>query len=150
MNSGRPRCGQQAGGGGGPGRCLPEHTCGGGQRDPGCPITAAHVPVPPLCPRYLLYNFPMTCAFVGVASNFTFLSVIVLFSYMQWMWGSVWPRHRFSLQVTRHPSPFFLPSRTLPLPRSPLGPKHWWRGSGLGTEEALTHRSGGRAVRQRL
>ncbi|XP_006899923.1 PREDICTED: seipin [Elephantulus edwardii] len=30
--------------------------------------------------RYLLYNFPMTCAFIGVASNFTFLSVIVLFS----------------------------------------------------------------------
>lgn len=49
--------------------------------------------------RYLLYNFPMTCAFVGVASNFTFLSVIVLFSYMQWVWGAVWPRHRFSLQV---------------------------------------------------
>ncbi|NP_001335714.1 seipin isoform 2 [Sus scrofa] len=49
--------------------------------------------------RYLLYNFPMTCAFVGVASNFTFLSVIVLFSYMQWVWGGVWPRHRLSLQV---------------------------------------------------
>ncbi|XP_006730409.2 seipin isoform X2 [Leptonychotes weddellii] len=49
--------------------------------------------------RYLLYNFPMTCAFVGVASNFTFLSVIVLFSYMQWVWGGIWPRHRFSLQV---------------------------------------------------
>ncbi|KAI5761262.1 BSCL2 [Gulo gulo luscus] len=49
--------------------------------------------------RYLLYNFPMTCAFIGVASNFTFLSVIVLFSYMQWVWGSIWPRHRFSLQA---------------------------------------------------
>lgn len=49
--------------------------------------------------RYLLYNFPMTCAFVGVASNFTFLSVIVLFSYMQWVWGGVWPRQRLSLQV---------------------------------------------------
>lgn len=49
--------------------------------------------------RYLLYNFPMTCAFVGVASNFTFLSVIVLFSYMQWVWGGIWPRHRLSLQV---------------------------------------------------
>ncbi|GAB5577990.1 seipin isoform X7 [Prionailurus iriomotensis] len=35
--------------------------------------------------RYLLYNFPMTCAFIGIASNFTFLSVIVLFSYMQWV-----------------------------------------------------------------
>ncbi|XP_029812523.1 seipin isoform X3 [Suricata suricatta] len=49
--------------------------------------------------RYLLYNFPMTCAFVGIASNFTFLSVVVLFSYMQWVWGGIWPRHRFSLQV---------------------------------------------------
>ncbi|XP_027434514.1 seipin isoform X6 [Zalophus californianus] len=49
--------------------------------------------------RYLLYNFPMTCAFIGVASNFTFLSIIVLFSYMQWVWGGIWPRHRFSLQV---------------------------------------------------
>ncbi|KAB0404714.1 hypothetical protein E2I00_019063, partial [Balaenoptera physalus] len=49
--------------------------------------------------RYLLYNFPMTCAFVGVASNFTFLSVIVLFSYMQWVWRGIWPRHRLSLQV---------------------------------------------------
>ncbi|XP_066216396.1 seipin isoform X1 [Saccopteryx leptura] len=49
--------------------------------------------------RYLLYNFPMTCAFIGVASNFTFLSVIVLFSYMQWVWGGIWPRHRFALQV---------------------------------------------------
>ncbi|XP_008571719.1 PREDICTED: seipin isoform X2 [Galeopterus variegatus] len=49
--------------------------------------------------RYLLYNFPMTCAFIGVASNFTFLSVIMIFSYMQWVWGGIWPRHRFSMQV---------------------------------------------------
>lgn len=49
--------------------------------------------------RYLLYNFPLTCAFIGVASNFTFLSVIVLFSYMQWVWGGIWPQHRFALQV---------------------------------------------------
>ena len=55
--------------------------------------------------RYLLYNFPMTCAFIGVASNFTFLSVIVLFSYMQWVWGGIWPRHRFSLQVERGKDP---------------------------------------------
>lgn len=52
----------------------------------------------------------MTCAFIGVASNFTFLSVIVLFSYMQWVWGSIWPRHRFSLQVTED---------LLPLPSTP-------------------------------
>ena len=47
----------------------------------------------------------MTCAFIGVASNFTFLSVIVLFSYMQWMWGGIWPRHRFALQVSEDPFP---------------------------------------------
>lgn len=58
------------------------------------------LPWPCFPPRYLLYNFPMTCAFVGVASNFTFLSVIVLFSYMQWVWGGIWPQHRFSLQVS--------------------------------------------------
>ncbi|XP_069888208.1 seipin isoform X1 [Dipodomys merriami] len=50
--------------------------------------------------RYLLYNFPMTCAFIGVASNFTFLSVIVLFSYMQWVWGGIWPRHHFPSQTS--------------------------------------------------
>ncbi|XP_023562779.1 seipin isoform X2 [Octodon degus] len=49
--------------------------------------------------RYLLYNFPMTCAFVGVASNFTFLSVVLVFGYMQWAWGSIWPRPRLSVQV---------------------------------------------------
>ncbi|XP_010221154.1 PREDICTED: seipin, partial [Tinamus guttatus] len=42
--------------------------------------------------RYLLYNFPVTSALLGIASNFAFLSVIVLFSYLQWVWGSVWPR----------------------------------------------------------
>nr|XP_023420076.1 seipin isoform X6 [Cavia porcellus] len=52
--------------------------------------------------RYLLYNFPMTCAFVGVASNFTFLSVVLLFSYMQWAWGGIWPRPRFSVQPSLH------------------------------------------------
>ncbi|XP_077678364.1 seipin isoform X3 [Eretmochelys imbricata] len=49
--------------------------------------------------RYLLYNFPVTSAILGVASNFTFLSVIVLFSYLQWIWGSVWPREPLSVQV---------------------------------------------------
>ncbi|XP_028916213.1 seipin isoform X3 [Ornithorhynchus anatinus] len=49
--------------------------------------------------RYLLYNFPVTSALVGIASNLTFLSVIVLFSYLQWVWGGVWPRDRFSPQA---------------------------------------------------
>uniref|UniRef100_A0A4W5MU47 Seipin n=1 Tax=Hucho hucho TaxID=62062 RepID=A0A4W5MU47_9TELE len=41
--------------------------------------------------RYLLYNFPLTSAVVGVASNFAFLSVIVLFGYLQFIWGGLWP-----------------------------------------------------------
>nr|XP_056708266.1 seipin [Euleptes europaea] len=50
--------------------------------------------------RYLLYNFPVTSAILGVSSNFVFLSVLVLFSYLQWIWGSVWPRDSLSVQVT--------------------------------------------------
>ncbi|XP_042295152.1 seipin [Sceloporus undulatus] len=50
--------------------------------------------------RYLLYNFPMTSAILGVASNFTFLSVIVLFSYLQWIWGSMWPRESLTVQLS--------------------------------------------------
>ncbi|XP_074861118.1 seipin isoform X3 [Carettochelys insculpta] len=53
--------------------------------------------------RYLLYNFPVTSAILGVASNFTFLSVIVLFSYLQWIWGSVWPREPLSVQCRISP-----------------------------------------------
>uniref|UniRef100_A0A2D4I9W1 Seipin n=1 Tax=Micrurus lemniscatus lemniscatus TaxID=129467 RepID=A0A2D4I9W1_MICLE len=49
--------------------------------------------------RYLLYNFPMTSAILGVASNFMFLSVIVLFSYLQWIWGSLWPKETLSVQI---------------------------------------------------
>ncbi|XP_076972067.1 seipin isoform X1 [Tamandua tetradactyla] len=85
--------------------------------------------------RYLLYNFPMTCAFIGVASNFTFLVVIVLFSYMQWVWGAVWPRHRFSLQVNirkRESSPKEGPRRL---------PTHQ-PGTGSQGQEELTQQSG--------
>ncbi|XP_036444898.1 seipin [Colossoma macropomum] len=49
--------------------------------------------------RYLLYNFPLTSAVIGVASNFTFLSVIVLFSYLQYMWGGLWPPEQVRVQV---------------------------------------------------
>ncbi|XP_023823420.1 seipin-like [Salvelinus sp. IW2-2015] len=41
--------------------------------------------------RYLLYNFPVMSAVIGVASNFAFLSVIVLFGYLQFIWGGLWP-----------------------------------------------------------
>ncbi|XP_062867808.1 seipin isoform X2 [Trichomycterus rosablanca] len=49
--------------------------------------------------RYLLYNFPLTSAVIGVASNFTFLSVIVLFSYLQFIWGGFWPPDQVRVQV---------------------------------------------------
>ncbi|XP_075426164.1 seipin isoform X3 [Ascaphus truei] len=34
--------------------------------------------------RYILYNFPVTSAVIGVCSNFIFMSVLVLLSYLQW------------------------------------------------------------------
>lgn len=49
--------------------------------------------------RYLLYNFPLTSAVIGVASNFTFLSVIVLFSYLQFIWGGLRPPQQVRVQV---------------------------------------------------
>nr|XP_013806535.1 PREDICTED: seipin isoform X1 [Apteryx mantelli mantelli] len=55
--------------------------------------------------RYLLYNFPVTSALLGVASNFAFLSVIILFSYLQWVWGSVWPWEPPAVQVGTDPLP---------------------------------------------
>ncbi|NP_001089882.1 uncharacterized protein LOC734949 [Xenopus laevis] len=37
--------------------------------------------------RYLLYHFPVTSAVIGISSNFIFLSVLVLLSYLQWGFG---------------------------------------------------------------
>ncbi|KAL0994104.1 hypothetical protein UPYG_G00117810 [Umbra pygmaea] len=37
--------------------------------------------------RYVLYNFPVISAVIGVASNFSFLSVIVPLWYLQFIWG---------------------------------------------------------------
>ncbi|KAM9301945.1 seipin [Gastrophryne carolinensis] len=37
--------------------------------------------------RYLLYNFPILCAVIGISSNFIFMSVLVLLSYLQWGFG---------------------------------------------------------------
>ncbi|XP_032814043.2 seipin [Petromyzon marinus] len=37
--------------------------------------------------RYLMYYFPVTCALVGVVSNFSFLLVAALLSYLQWGGG---------------------------------------------------------------
>lgn len=53
----------------------------------------------PFCYRYLLYNFPLMSAIVGVASNFTFLSVIVLFSYLQFIWGGLYPPEQVRVKV---------------------------------------------------
>lgn len=49
--------------------------------------------------RYVLYNFPLTSAVIGVASNFAFLSVIVLFSYLQYIWGGLWPPDQVRIRV---------------------------------------------------
>ncbi|XP_039987852.1 seipin-like [Xiphias gladius] len=49
--------------------------------------------------RYVLYNFPLTSAVIGVATNFTFLSVIVLFSYLQFIWGGLWPPDQVRVRV---------------------------------------------------
>uniref|UniRef100_A0A4W5L6L2 Seipin n=1 Tax=Hucho hucho TaxID=62062 RepID=A0A4W5L6L2_9TELE len=37
--------------------------------------------------RYFLYNFPTLSAVTGVASNLSFLSVLLLFSYLRLIWG---------------------------------------------------------------
>lgn len=49
--------------------------------------------------RYVLYNFPLTSAVVGVATNFAFLGVIVLFSYLQFIWGGLWPPDQVRVRV---------------------------------------------------
>ncbi|XP_069577883.1 seipin-like [Brachyistius frenatus] len=49
--------------------------------------------------RYVLYNFPLTSAVIGVATNFAFLSVIVLFSYLQFVWGGIWPPDQVRVRV---------------------------------------------------
>uniref|UniRef100_A0A8C1M0V5 Seipin n=1 Tax=Cyprinus carpio TaxID=7962 RepID=A0A8C1M0V5_CYPCA len=49
--------------------------------------------------RYLLHNFPVMSAIVGVASNFTFLSVTVLFSYLQFIWGGLYPPEQVRVKV---------------------------------------------------
>ncbi|XP_063294718.1 seipin isoform X1 [Pelobates fuscus] len=37
--------------------------------------------------RYLLYHYPISSAVIGVSSNFVFLSVLVVLSYVQWGLG---------------------------------------------------------------
>lgn len=37
--------------------------------------------------RYLLYNFPVMSAVIGISSNFIFMSILVLLSYLQWGLG---------------------------------------------------------------
>ncbi|XP_061891842.1 seipin-like [Entelurus aequoreus] len=49
--------------------------------------------------RYVLYNFPLTSAVIGVATNFAFLGVIVLFSYLQFIWGGLWPPDQVRVKV---------------------------------------------------
>ncbi|XP_041948553.1 seipin isoform X1 [Alosa sapidissima] len=49
--------------------------------------------------RYVLYNFPLGSAVVGVSSNFLFLSVVVLFGYLQIIWGGLWPPEQVRVRV---------------------------------------------------
>ncbi|XP_056138169.1 seipin-like [Lampris incognitus] len=49
--------------------------------------------------RYVLYNFPIASAVIGVTANFTFLCVIVLFSYLQFIWGGFWPPEQVRVRV---------------------------------------------------
>nr|XP_061812413.1 seipin-like [Nerophis lumbriciformis] len=49
--------------------------------------------------RYVLYNFPLMSAVVGVASNFAFIGAVVLFSYLQFVWGGLWPPDQVRVKV---------------------------------------------------
>ncbi|XP_008335726.1 seipin-like [Cynoglossus semilaevis] len=49
--------------------------------------------------RYIIYNFPVTSAVIGVATNFAFLSVVVLFGYLQFIWGGLWPPDHVRVNV---------------------------------------------------
>lgn len=49
--------------------------------------------------RYVLYNFPVISAVIGVATNFAFLSAIVLLSYLQFIWGGLWPPEQVKVRV---------------------------------------------------
>ncbi|KAJ8255086.1 hypothetical protein GJAV_G00200770 [Gymnothorax javanicus] len=49
--------------------------------------------------RYFLFNFPLLSAVVGIVSNFAFLSVLVLFSYLQFVWGGIWPPEHVRFRV---------------------------------------------------
>jgi len=49
--------------------------------------------------RYVLYHFPLTSAVLGVATNFSFLSVIVLFSYLQYIWRGISPPNQVRVRV---------------------------------------------------
>ncbi|XP_069749985.1 seipin-like isoform X3 [Narcine bancroftii] len=41
--------------------------------------------------RYLLHTFPVMSAIIGVSTNFTFLCVLILTSYLHMTWGGLWP-----------------------------------------------------------
>nr|XP_055036958.1 seipin isoform X1 [Misgurnus anguillicaudatus] len=49
--------------------------------------------------RYLLHNFPVASAIVGVANNFTILCVLVLFGYLQFIWGGLYPPDQVRVRV---------------------------------------------------
>ncbi|XP_062892204.1 seipin isoform X4 [Mobula hypostoma] len=75
--------------------------------------------------RYLLYTFPVMSAIIGVSTNFTFLCVLVLASYLHVVWGRLWSPDGARSQVEshqrpseQHPERARLPSLSHPLLRS--------------------------------
>ncbi|XP_059811154.1 seipin isoform X4 [Hypanus sabinus] len=49
--------------------------------------------------RYLLYTFPAMSAIIGVSTNFTFLCVLVLASYLHVVWRGIWSADGAESQV---------------------------------------------------
>ncbi|XP_043542231.1 seipin-like, partial [Chiloscyllium plagiosum] len=84
--------------------------------------------------RYILYRFPVTSAIIGVATNFTFLCVLVLASYLQWVWGGLWPP-----DSRPTPSPGEPPREAVPVspPRVATGGERGLLGDGWHRESRL-------------
>ncbi|KAM3866508.1 seipin-like, partial [Diretmus argenteus] len=45
--------------------------------------------------RYLMFNFPLITALVGVSTNFIFLSILLLLSYTRLLFGAAWSPQQY-------------------------------------------------------
>lgn len=52
--------------------------------------------------RYLLYHFPLISALIGVMSNFTFLSLIIVLSFLQFNLGGRRTRGKVRFSKIEH------------------------------------------------